>query len=597
MAKAPALDEVLLKGYDPKLTRRLAAFALPYRGRLVFSVVLMFLSSGAAALGPYLVKVALDSGLDAGSLPVLRNTVLLYILVSLVQWLTVYTRVNIMARIAQAIIYDMRQRLFGHLQKLSLSFYSRYSVGRVIVRVINDVNVLRDFFTWTLLAVARDFFTLIFIMFAMFAMDVRLSLLTFIILPFMVGVTIIIRRQARTNYRNVRAAISWVNSVLAENINGVRVVQAFSRQQKNYEIFRDEMNKNNLVMNLKAARIASLYPSFIDFLGTTAVAIVVWIGGRAVLGQGTSASSVITPGVLVAFILYIDRFFEPIRDLSNRYDSFQSTMAASERIFGLLDNPVEIQDPPLAAVMPPIRGEVCFQNVSFHYSDDHTLVLKNINLHVKPGQTVALVGETGAGKSTLVKLLSRFHDPTQGALLIDGTDLRQVSQSSLRSQMGIVLQDPFLFNGTVMDNIRFGRLNATDEEVQAAAQAVGAHDFILKLRKGYATPVEEGGVMLSVGQRQLISFARALLADPRILILDEATSSVDTQTERIIQQALARLLKDRTSFVIAHRLSTVVNADHIVVIQDGEIKEQGTHQQLLSSEGIYFQLYRTGFEE
>jgi len=597
MAQAPALDEVLLKGYDPKLTRRLASFAIPYRGRLAFSVLLMFISSGVAALGPYLVKVALDSGLDAGSLPVLRNTVLLYILAALIQWVAVYSRVNIMARIAQAIIYDMRQRLFGHLQKLSLSFYSRYSVGRVIVRVINDVNVLRDFFTWTLLAIARDLFTLIFIMFAMFAMDVRLSLLTFIILPFMVGVTIIIRKQARNNYRNVRAAISWVNSVLAENINGVRVVQAFSRQQRNYEIFRDEVNKNNLVMNLKAARITALYPSFIDFLGTTAVAIVVWIGGRAVLGQGTSASGVITPGVLVAFILYIDRFFEPIRDLSNRYDSFQTTMAASERVFGLLDNPVEIQDAPQAALMPPIRGEVRFEDVSFHYSDDHTLVLKNINLHVKPGQTVALVGETGAGKSTLVKLLSRFHDPTQGALLIDGIDLRQVSQSSLRSQMGIVLQDPFLFNGTVMENIRFGRLDATDEEVQAAAQAVGAHDFILKLRKGYDTPVEEGGVMLSVGQRQLISFARALLADPRILILDEATSSVDTQTEMIIQQALVRLLRGRTSFVIAHRLSTVVNADHIVVIQDGEIKEQGTHQQLLSSEGIYYQLYRTGFED
>ena len=597
MAQAPALDEVLHKGYDPNLTRRLASFALPYRGKLIFSVVLMFLSSGAAALGPYLVKVALDSGLEAGSPFVLRNVVLVYLLVALVQWASIYARVNIMARVGQSVIYDLRQRLFEHLQKLSLSFYSRYSVGRVIVRVVNDVGVLRDFITWTLLAIARDLFTLVFIMVAMFAMDVRLSLLTFIILPVMIGITILFRKQARLNYRNVRGAISWVNSVLAENINGVRVVQAFSRQEKNFAFFREEVNKNNLMMNLKAARIASLYPSVIDFLGTIAVAIVVWVGGQAVLRQNASASSGITPGVLVAFILYIERFFEPIRDLSQRYDTFQSTMAASERIFGLLDTPIEVQDAPDAIEMPPIRGEVQFKDVSFHYSDDETLVLKDINLHVQAGQTVALVGETGAGKSTLVKLLSRFHDPTEGAVLIDGIDLRRVTQHSLRKQMGIVLQDPFLFNGTVMDNIRFGGLEASDEEVYAAAQAVGAHDFILRLRKGYNTPVEEGGQMLSVGQRQLISFARALLADPRILILDEATSSVDTQTEQVIQRALARLLKGRTAFVIAHRLSTIVNADHIVVIQDGEIKEQGNHQQLLAAGGVYFHLYRMGFEE
>jgi ATP-binding cassette subfamily B multidrug efflux pump len=597
MAQAPALDEVIFKGYDPKLTRRLFSFVLPYRGFLGLSLLLMFISSGAAAVGPYLVKVALDSGLQARSLPVLRNTVLLYLLVAGIQWLAIYTRVNIMARIGQSIIYDMRQRLFEYLQKLSLSFFSRYSVGRVIVRVINDVGVLRDFIMWTLLAIARDLFTVVFIMVAMFALDVRLSLLTFITLPAMVGITIVFRKKARENYRNVRAAISWVNSVLAENINGVRVVQAFSRQQRNYEHFREVVNRNNLVNNLKAARIASLYPSAIDLMGTTAISVVVWLGGRAILGHEGVASTGITPGVLVAFILYIERFFEPIRDLSQRYDTFQSTMAASERIFGLLDTPVEIKDAADAQQMPVIRGEVRFDQVSFHYSDDPALVLKDINLHIKPGQTVALVGETGAGKSTLVKLLSRFNDPTQGVILIDGIDLRVVTQASLRSQMGIVLQDPFLFNGTVMENIRFGRLDASDEEVYAAAQAVGAHDFILRLRHGYDTSVEEGGVMLSVGQRQLISFARALLADPRILILDEATSSVDTQTERIIQQALVRLLKGRTSFVIAHRLSTVVNADHIVVIQDGQVVEQGAHSELLATGGVYFNLYRTGFED
>ncbi len=296
-------------------------------------------------------------------------------------------------------------------------------------------------------------------------------------------------------------------------------------------------------------------------------------------------------------MLYISRFFEPIRDLSRRYDSFQSTMASSERIFGLLDTEIEVKDTPESVELPAIQGEVSFEGVDFNYADDPAPVLEDINLHVQAGQTVALVGETGAGKSTLVKLISRFHDPVAGCIRIDGYDLREVTQQSLRKQMGIVLQDPFLFNGPVAENIRFGRLEATDQEIVATAKAVGAHEFIMNLRQGYDTPVEEGGVLLSVGQRQLISFARALLADPRILILDEATSSVDTQTERIIQQALATLLKGRTSFVIAHRLSTVVSADRIVVIQAGRIVEQGTHSELLAKGGCYYQLYRTGFEE
>jgi ATP-binding cassette subfamily B protein/subfamily B ATP-binding cassette protein MsbA len=299
---------------------------------------------------------------------------------------------------------------------------------------------------------------------------------------------------------------------------------------------------------------------------------------------------------LIAFVLYIERFFEPIRDLSQRYDSFQSTMAGGERIFALLDTPPEVVDDPQAVELPLLRGEVRFDKVSFHYSDDPTLVLSEVSLQVQPGETVALVGKTGAGKSTVVKLVSRFHDPTSGRVLIDGHDLRKVTQHSLRSQMGIVLQDPFLFSGSVMENIRFGRLDATDQEVIAAAKAVGAHDFIASLPQGYNSPVEEGGIVLSVGQRQLISFARALLADPRILILDEATSSVDTQTERVIQHALSHLLQDRTSFVIAHRLSTVINADRIVVIQDGRLVEEGTHEQLLARRGVYYTLYRIGFE-
>lgn len=596
MTAIPAApEEIALKSYDPHITRRLISFVRPYRWPFVFAMLLIMISAAASVAGPYLVKVALDGGLGAGSLSVLRQAVIAYLLLALVQWAATYGRVNIMARVGQSIILDLRTSLFEHLQKLSLSFYNRYSVGRVITRVINDVGVLREFLTWAVLAMARDIVALVGIVVAMLAMDLRLSLITFTVLPIMLAVTIAFRRRARENYRQVRSAISWVNSVLAENINGVRVVQAFSRQDTNYAYYHDTVNHNNLTANLRTVRIASAYPSIIDFLGTVATALVVWLGGSAVVGE------TITPGILVAFILYIDRFFEPIRDLSRRYDTFQSTMAGGERIFGLLDTPVEVQDAPGAIELPVIRGEVVFDHVSFHYSDDpagvQSPVLQDINLHVQPGETVALVGETGAGKSTLVKLISRFHDPVEGSLRIDGYDLRQVTQASLRRQMGIVLQDPFLFNGTVAENIHFGRLEASDKEVEAVARAVGAHDFITNLSQGYHTSVEEGGVLLSVGQRQLISFARALLADPRVLILDEATSSVDTHTERIIQEALSRLLRGRTSFVIAHRLSTVVNADRIVVIEGGRIVEQGTHSELLTLGGVYYQLYRTGFEE
>jgi len=571
-------------------------FMQPYQKSLWISLALMIVNSAAAASGPYLVGLAIDQGMDAGNPIALRNIVLLYAIMVLLQWGSIYWRVNIMAVVGQSVIFDLRESLFAHLQEMSLSFYSRFSVGRVITRVINDVSVLRDFITWALLAIARDIFTLVFIIVAMLLMNVRLSLITFAVLPAMLIITNIFRKRSRENYRRVRSAISWVNSVLAENINGVRVVQAFSRQPVNYRYFSQTVNQNNVDTNLQAARVAAGFPAAIDFLGSLAISAVVLLGGISVLGLW-GGGEVITAGVLVSFVLYLQRFFEPIRDLSNRYDAFQSTMAAGERIFALMDTPAEVQDDLDAIELPEIRGEVEFDRVSFHYSDDPTPVLQDIDLHVAAGETVALVGKTGAGKSTLVKLVSRFHDPTSGSICVDGYDLCKVTQSSLRRQMGIVLQDPFLFSGTVAENIRFGRLDATDEEVEQAASAVGAHDFISELRMGYNTPVEEGGVALSVGQRQLISFARALLADPHILILDEATSSVDTQTERTIQHALATLLKGRTAFVIAHRLSTVVNAGRIVVVEGGRIIEQGTHQELLEAGGVYYRLYTMGFEE
>lgn len=584
-------EEQLDKGYDPKVARGLLRFVKPYAPRMFFALILMIIVTAAAVSGPYFVKLAIDEGIGAKDVNALRNIALAYLVVSVVQLVTNFYRVRIMSRVGQHVLYDVRTAMFEHLQNLSLSFYNRYSVGRVITRVINDVGTLREFITWAVLAIVRNLLGIIGTLVAMLALDVKLSLLTFTVLPFMVLATIIFRKAARQSYRKVRAAVSWTNSVLAENVNGVRVVQAFSRQEKNYSTFSGYVNRYYLETSLDAAKVASLFTPVVDVLGAIATAIVVYVGGKYVL------NTEITAGVLIAFILYIDRFFEPIRDMSRRFDTLQSTMAGGERILELLSQPVEVRDAENAAGLEAIVGGVRFEDVQFHYSDDPTLVLNQINLYVDAGQTVALVGETGAGKTTIVKLLARFHDPTSGCVRVDGVDLRTVTQASLRRQMGMVLQDPFLFTGTVKENILFGRLDARDDEVIRAAQAVGAHDFIMGLKNGYETAVEEGGATLSVGQRQLISFARALLADPRILILDEATSSVDTQTEQIIQHALATLLKGRTSFVIAHRLSTITNADKIVVIHDGKIIEQGSHAELLANQGMYYELYKTGFQE
>ena len=446
--------------------------------------------------------------------------------------------------------------------------------------------------TWAIIATFRSLLTLVGIIIAMFSLNLKLTLLTMAVLPLIGVATFVFRKYVQAIYRRVRAGMSWVNSVLSENINGVRVIQAFSRESRNYAFFRDNVNRYHLDNNLASAGLVSVFYPTIDMIGTIAIFLVVWIGGAAVLGDQ------ITAGVLVAFVLYIEEFFRPIQDLSRRYDQFQASMIAGERIQELMTTPVEIEDHPEASELPPIDGLVEFENVSFHYVDDpSTKVLQNISLHATPGTTIALVGETGAGKSTLIKLLGRFYDPTEGTIRIDGFDINTVTQASLRGQMGIVLQEPFLFGGTVLENIQFGRLDATQEEAEAAAKAVGAHDFISSLKDGYQTSVEEGGALLSVGQRQLISFARALLANPRILILDEATSSIDTQTEQIIQQALSALLKGRTSFVIAHRLSTIINADHIIVMDQGMIAEQGKHAELLAHKGIYHNLYQIGFED
>jgi ABC-type multidrug transport system fused ATPase/permease subunit len=580
-------DEVINSDFNLSQVKRFAPYVGRYRWFAFVSISLMLLYTVLNLANPFLIGLAIDNFIGKGDLVGLAWISIALLIINVVMWQAQYWQIWSMSWVGQQTLYHLSSDMFGHLQKLSLSFYDHTQIGRVMSRLQSDIDVLEAMLSSGLLSILSSLVALVGIVVVLLVMNVWLALLSFTVLPFMFVIAAFWQKFAQRSFRQTRAAISIVNATLQENISGMRVIQSMVQEGRNRGEF-EELNAYNRDTNLESSRIAAFILPLVEVVAAVAIALTVLYGGYLI------SKHQLQVGVLVAFTLYINRFFDPIRDLSQQYTQLQRSAVAAERIFQILDVPVDIQDRENAESLPQIRGEVDFQNVVFGYTKEHP-VLHGLNLHVEAGQTVAIVGPTGAGKSTIISLLTRFYEVLDGAVLIDGHNIRDVTQASLRRQIGVVPQDPFLFTGTVRENIRYGRLDATDEQIIEAARVVGAHELILRLPNGYDTVIRERGRNLSVGQRQLISFARALLSDPRILILDEATANIDTFTELLVQEGLNRLLHGRTAFVIAHRLSTIKNADCIIVLQSGRIIEQGTHDQLLKRKGPYASLYAMGF--
>jgi ATP-binding cassette subfamily B protein len=618
-------EEVLGKAYDSRLMKRLLTYLGPYRLEVTVALIAIVLKAGADVLGPYLTKVAIDKYLanrtEAHSLldrflsnqPMvgIAQIAAMYLGLLLLSFLFEFTQTYIMQWTGQKVMFDLRAQIFRHLQRLHVAFYDRNPVGRLVTRVTSDVDALNEMFTAGVVSIFEDVFVLAGIVVIMLKMSWRLALITFAVLPIIFFATSLFRKAVRESYRRIRIAIARINAYLQEHVTGIVVLQLFNREKKSYELF-EKINRTHMDAYKDAILAHAIYYPVVEVLSAIAIASVIWFGGNQVIRNTVSL------GVLVAFMQYAQRFFRPIQDLSEKYNILQSAMASSERIFKLLDTPVEVVTPQTPRV-PDGPGRIEFHHVWFAYrtltqaaeeaarkgeklaaataEDGYDWVLRDVSFTIDPGDTVAFVGHTGAGKTTLISLLLRFYDVQKGAIRIDGVDLRDIDLADLRRRYGVVLQDPFLFSGTVADNIRLGSRWIADSSIEDAAEQVNVADFIRSLPGGFSEEVKERGSTLSTGQKQLISFARALAHNPKILILDEATSSVDTETEFRVRDALTRMVAGRTSIMIAHRLSTVQRANKIIVMHKGKVREIGTHQQLLANRGIYWKLYQLQYKD
>jgi ATP-binding cassette subfamily B multidrug efflux pump len=597
-------EEALGKAYDSRLMRRLLQYMKPYKWHVALALIMVAIVTPLELAPPLIFRKAIDSYF----VPALKHVLpeasawsgigwlsLLFFAVLAFDFLAQYVQIRIMQRVGQQTMYDMRREIFSHMQRLPMSYFDRNPVGRLVTRVTTDVDALNDLFAAGVVTMINDFFLLVVMAGLLFKIDRRLALDTLAVLPGILIVTMIFRKFVRDANRRIRTAIARINAFLQEYISGMSVVQLFNRERKAMDEF-EKRNRDNMLAWRDAILAYALFYPAVEFLSFATIALIYWSGGNRILSGG------LTLGVLTAFTMFAQRFFRPIQDLSEKFNILQSAMAASERIFKLLDEPALVESDPNAIPLDHPRGEIEFRNVWFSYRNipepaDEDWVLRDVSFRVEPGQTIAIVGHTGAGKTTLISLLLRFYDVQRGQILLDGKDIRLIELQDLRRQFGIVLQDPFLFTGTIETNIRLGTPGIDRATVERAIDEIGLGEFIRSLPEGVASNVNERGSTLSVGQRQLINFARALAHNPRFLILDEATSSVDTKTELLIREALNRLLSGRTALVIAHRLSTIQHADRILVFHKGRLREQGAHQELLAQRGIYYRLYQLQYKE